>query len=91
MKYMIAWNIAPQNVKAAAETFLKTGGPTPKGLSFVGRWHAPGSASGWAVVEGDPAALALHVAEWHHLLEFQVTPVFDDADAAKTLAAVHGK
>jgi hypothetical protein len=91
MKYMIAWKIAPENVKAAAEAFLKNGGQPPAGLKFIGRWHAPGSATGWAAVEGDAAALALHIAEWQHLLEFQVTPVYDDAEAGKTLASVYGK
>ena len=84
-------NRPPQHIKAAAETFLKTGGQPPAGLRHIGRWHAPGSASGWLVSEGDEAALALHIAQWQHLLEFQVTPVFEDADAAKTLASVYGK
>jgi hypothetical protein len=43
------------------------------------------------VAEGDPAALARHVADWQHLLEFQVTPVYDDAEAGKTLGSVYGK
>jgi hypothetical protein len=92
MKYMLSWKIAPNNIKSAAEAFLKAGGPMPKGLNMIGRWHAPGSAYGWAVVEGNnPTAVAQHVAEWEHLLEFQITPVLEDADAAKALASVYGK
>jgi Protein of unknown function (DUF3303) len=61
-------------------------------MSQIGRWHAPGSAYGWAVVEGNnPTAVAQHIAEWEHLLEFQITPVLEDADAAKALASVYGK
>jgi Protein of unknown function (DUF3303) len=64
----------------------------PKGLNLIGRWHAPGSSYGWALVEGkDPAVVGQHVAEWEHLLEFQITPVIDDADAGKVLASVYGK
>jgi len=92
MKYMLSWKIAPNNIKSAAEAFLKAGGPMPEGLNMIGRWHAPGSAYGWAVVEGNnPTAVAQHVAEWEHLLEFQITPVLEDADAAKALASVYGK
>jgi hypothetical protein len=39
----------------------------------------------------NPTAVAQHVAEWEHLLEFQITPVLEDADAAKALASVYGK
>ncbi|MGA2441816.1 MAG: DUF3303 family protein [Tepidisphaeraceae bacterium] len=39
----------------------------------------------------DSSALAQHVAEWKHLLGFQITPVLEDADAAKALASVYGK
>jgi Protein of unknown function (DUF3303) len=91
MKYMVAWKIAPQHVKAAAETFLQNGGKVPAGLRQIGRWHTCGSSSGWLLCEGDEAALSLHIAEWQHLLEFQVTPVFEEDAAAKTLATVFAK
>jgi AraC-like DNA-binding protein len=72
--------------------FLKSGAPTPEGLTMIGRWHAPGSASGWAVVEGDdPSALAEHVAEWADLLELQVTPVLEDDGAAQAISRVYGQ
>jgi hypothetical protein len=92
IKHMLAWKIAPGHIKSAAGAFLKSGAPAPKGLALIGRWHAPGSAYGWAVVEGnDATALAQHVAEWEHLLEFQITPVLEDADAGKALASIYGK
>jgi hypothetical protein len=92
MKYMVARKIAPNNIKATAEAFLKGGAPTPKGLTMLCRWHVPGCAYGWAVVEGnDPTAVAQHVAEWEHFLGFQITPVMEDAGAGKALASVYGK
>jgi hypothetical protein len=74
----------------ACEAFLASGAPLPAGLTAVGRWHAPGSACGWIVVEGDLTAVARHVAEWAELLEIQVTPVIDDEQAATALSQVYG-
>jgi len=92
MKYMISWKITPGHHKAAAGVFLKSGAPMPDGLTLIGRWHGPGSACGWAVVEGeDPKALAQHIAEWADLIEFQITPVLEDEDAAQGLSKAYAK
>jgi hypothetical protein len=48
-------------------------------MALVARWHAPGSAYGWALIEGnDTTALAQHVAEWANYLQLRVTPVMED-------------
>jgi hypothetical protein len=47
MKCMVAWKIPPGCYKAAVERFLNTGAPNPTGVKTLGRWHAPGSSSGW--------------------------------------------
>jgi Domain of unknown function (DUF3303) len=91
MKFMVAWKITPGCYKAAIERFLSTGAPDPKGLKTIGRWHAPGSAYGWHVYEGTAVAAAELAAVWGDLLEFQITPVIEDAEAASSLAKVHGK
>ena len=91
MKFMIAWNIPPSSYKAAVDAFLSSGGPVPEGMTTLGRWHAPGSATGWHLVEGDPVAVAQHVAEWAPFLEIQITPVIEDEDATKGLSAAHGQ
>jgi len=91
MKFMVAWNIPPGGYKAAVERFLSTGAPDPKGLKTIGRWHAPGSAHGWHVVDGDATALAELMATWGDLLETQITPVIEDEEAGSSLAKVHGK
>ena len=92
MKFMISWKIAPGNHKPASENFLKSGAPAPKGLTMLGRWHAPGSVSGWALVEAkDPMPLYEHIAQWANLLEFQATPVVEDKEAGETLSKVYGK
>lgn len=92
MKYMIEWKIPPNSYKSTVEAFLDGGAPVPPGLKTVGRWHAPGSASGWHLVEGDSSeALAQHVAEWAGLCELDVTPVLEDEEAASSLSKLYGK
>jgi hypothetical protein len=92
MKFMISWKIAPGHHKSAGEGFLKSGAPSPEGLTLIGRWHAPGSVRGWALVEGeDVKALYEHVAQWANLLDFETDPVLEDSDAAEALSRVYGK
>jgi hypothetical protein len=91
MKFMVTWKIAPNCYKAAVDRFLSTGAPAPKGLKTIGRWHAPGSASGWHVVEGDATAVAELQAVWGDLLETQVAPVIEDEEAGSSLARAQGK
>lgn len=89
---MIRWKITPGNHKPAAERFLKSGAPMPDGLTMIGRWHAPGSACGWVLVEAkDPNPLYEHVAQWANLLELQVMPVVEDGEAAQGMGKVYGK
>lgn len=85
MKYMIEWRIPPGAFKTTVEAFLSGGAPVPEGLKSVGRWHVPGSVSGWHLVEGSEDALAEHVAEWAGLIELDVTPVIEDEAAAASL------
>lgn len=92
MKFMVTWKIPPGCHKAAAERFLKSGAPLPGGLKSLGRWHVPGSAAGWLLVEGDDnVALAQHLAEWANLLELQIAPVMGDEDAASGLSKAYAK
>ena len=92
MKFMISWKLAPGHHKPAGEGFLKSGAPMPDGLKMIGRWHAPGSVCGWALVEGeDLKALYEHIAQWANQLDLQATPVLEDSDAAQALSKVYGK
>jgi len=90
MKFMVTWKISPGSYKPAIENFLSSGAPAPPGMKTVGRWHTPGSSCGWHLVEGDAGALAQHVAEWANLVELQVSPVIEDAEAAASLSKVYG-
>ena len=92
MKFMVSWKIPPGSHKPAAEIFLSSGAPVPASLKLLGRWHAPGSGYGWLLLEGsDTTALAQHLGEWANFLEFQVTPVIEDAEAGAGLSKAYGK
>jgi hypothetical protein len=43
------------------------------------------------VEANDGAALAQHLGEWANLLEAQISPVIEDAEAASSLSKVYGK
>jgi hypothetical protein len=90
MKYMITWKVPPEHYKAGVKRFLKTGGATPKGLKSLGRWHAPGSTTGWHLVEGTDVALAENAVKWADLLEIEITPVVEDDVAAAAAKKVYG-
>ena len=88
MKFMVTWKIPPSAQRTAAERFLSSGAPMPEGLTLLGRWHAPGSASGFLLAEADDLApLAVHLAEWGNLLELEVTPVMEDEAAGAAIAS----
>jgi hypothetical protein len=92
MKCMISWKIAPGHHKAAGDAFLKSGAPLPGGVTSLGRWHGPGSLLGWHLVEvKDLSALYEHFATWGNVLEMEVTPVVEDAEAGQALAKAFGK
>jgi len=87
MKFMATWKIPPANQRAAAERFLTGGAPVPEGATLLGRWHAPGSATGFILCEADDLGpVAAHMAEWGDLLELTVTPVLEDEAAGAAIA-----
>lgn len=90
MKTMVVWRTVPGRYKLAIEEFLKFGGPLPDGVKRLGRWHVPGSVLGWHLMEGDPAVIAEHVAEWGDYLELEVYPVIEDDAAGAAAKKVFG-
>ena len=92
MKFMVVWKTVPGKYKTAFDQFLKGGGPVPAGAKTAGRWHTPGSTLGWHLIEtSDLAIIAEHVAEWADVLEIDVYPVIEDAEAGAAAKAVFGK
>ncbi|MGA2571044.1 MAG: DUF3303 family protein [Terracidiphilus sp.] len=92
MKFMVVWKTVPGKYKTALDQFLKTGAPAPAGGKTVGRWHVPGSTLGWHLIEASgPEAHAEHAAEWSDVLQLEIYPVLEDAEAAAAAKKVLGK
>lgn len=91
MKVMLVWRTVPGKYKTAVDQFLNTGAPVPEGAKTVGRWHMPGSSLGWHLIEtNDLATVAQHAAEWADVLELEIYPVIEDAEAGEAAKKVHG-
>lgn len=89
MKFMTTWSLKPAQQREATARFLKTGGSPPAGVTMLGRRH--GAGHGFVLSETDSAkALYEWLAQWTDLLEFTVTPVVEDAEAAEALQKVLG-
>ncbi|HRH87752.1 MAG TPA: DUF3303 family protein [Rubrivivax sp.] len=88
MKYVLDWNLPHATYNAAVARFLETGGAPPKGVTLLGRWHGM-SGRGFAILESDDAkALFEMVAQWSNLLDLNLTPCLEDADAGAVLAGM---
>jgi hypothetical protein len=88
MKFMVRWKIPCAARVAAEQRFLATGGAPPAEVKIVGRWHG---ASSWGVAiaeTSDARALYTWVQQWNDLLELEVTPCLDDAEAAEVIASL---
>ena len=81
MKYMVTWNIAPQNLPAVLERW-GTQNPMPaKGATLVARYHEMGTGKGFALFDvTKPGALAKYLLGWSDLADQKVVPVLDDAE-----------
>ena len=88
MKIMLQWKFLPGCYENGMREFVKTGAPSPAGLKTIGRWHSPGSSSGFHLVEGDPTVVAELTSQWSGLADIQATPVIDDEESLTALRKV---
>ena len=87
MKFMVTWSTNPGHQKEATARFLETGGGPPEGVKMLGRWH--GSGMGYVLAEtSDVKAIYEWVGRWQDLLQFVVTPVMEDAEAAEVMKKI---
>jgi hypothetical protein len=87
MKFMTTWSGSTTHFKTANARFLETGGGPPKGVTMLGRWHGPNS--GFCLAETDDIkGIYEWTSQWGDLLDFTVTPVMDDAEAAEVLKKI---
>jgi hypothetical protein len=89
MTFVITWTLRPVHQREATKRFLETGGGPPEGVRMLGRWHASGT--GWVVAEAaDARSLYEWTARWTDLLEFVITPVVNDEEAAQVMRNIAG-
>jgi hypothetical protein len=92
MLFIVSWKGSSENRNAIFKRFAKTGGPPPKGVKMLGRWHAAGSSHGVAIAEAADAALVQQwMLDWSDLLEMDVRPALTDEQIGKLIAGVLGK
>ena len=86
MKYMTAWTIRPENMKATIKRFMEEN-PQVQGTKIISRMHVLGTGMGFTLWESDdPLAAAREGLLWSDLIDLKVYPVVDDATIAKALA-----
>ena len=90
MKHMIEWSFSSSTYKEGMRQFLETVGPAPEGVTTLGRWHAPGSKTGFHLVEGNPADVTKLTSQWASLVDLNITPVVDDDEASEGLRSTFG-
>ena len=85
MKYMTAWTIRPENMKAAIKRFMEEN-PQTQGIKIISRMHVLGTGKGFTLWESDdPLAASREGMLWSDLIDLKVYPVVDDATIAKAL------
>lgn len=84
MKYITAWTIRPEHMKAAIKRFQE-GEPKIPGVKMT-RFHAMGTGRGFSLVESDdPVAVARLASAWSDLVDQKTVAVVEDAEIAAAL------
>jgi hypothetical protein len=92
MKFMSTWSFPTGNIPEAAARFLAGEAKPAEGVTLLGRWHNADCSGGFVLVEAtDPVALYTDAAKWADLLELNIVPVIEDAEAGPVLANRFGK
>ncbi|MBV9038148.1 MAG: DUF3303 family protein [Acidobacteriaceae bacterium] len=87
MKFVGIWSLRPDMYQSATARFLENGGKPPEGIHTIGRWHYADASGGVFVFECDNAqVLTEFMHEWADVLELEVHPVVEDAEAGAAMA-----
>ena len=88
MLFLVQWRIAPEHRDKANNRFKETGGPPPKGVKMLGRWHLATGGEGLLICEADDAiALGKWTNQWTDVLRFRVSPVNNDEGVMEVLSS----
>jgi len=87
VKYLTAWTIRPENMKACIKRFSEQNPQVP-GVKYLYRMHVMGAGKGFTLWEcDDPLAASKEALLWSDLIDLEVYPVVDDATIAKALSS----
>jgi hypothetical protein len=83
---MVVERFRNQDAKAVYRHFREKGRMMPDGLAFVGSWVSADVGRCFQLMEcNDVTLLQRWVAEWSHLIEFEIVPVAPGTDLAAAL------
>jgi hypothetical protein len=86
MLFMVVERFRNQDAKAVYRHFREKGRMMPDGLAFVGSWVSADVGRCFQLMECDDVTLLQRwVAEWSHLIEFEIVPVAPGKDLAAAL------
>lgn len=86
MKYMVTWRVHDEQRHEVLKAFSAMSAEDDQadmgdGIKLIGRWHDVVGFTGVAICESDnPAAVAGWLLNWNHVLDADITPVFDDEE-----------
>ncbi len=83
MRYMVVETFR-QGARPVYERFAERGRMLPSGVVFVESWVEEALGRCFQVMEtADPALLDAWMAEWTDLVDFEIVPLVDSAEAAR--------
>jgi hypothetical protein len=86
MLFMVVERFRNQDAKAVYRNFREKGRMLPDGLVFVGSWVSADVGRCFQLMKcTDVTLLQRWVAEWSHLIEFEIVPVAPGKDLAAAL------
>jgi hypothetical protein len=86
MLFMVIERFRNQDARAVYRHFREKGRMMPDGLAFVGSWVTADVGRCFQLMECDDVTLLQRwVAEWSHLIEFEIVPVAPGKDLAAAL------
>lgn len=89
MLYVQQWSLKNGLHKDMAQQFILDNWAYP-GVELIGRYHSCASLEGWIILRtDDPKAIFVYAAKWANILNWKITPVFEDQDALPMNSSVY--
>lgn len=86
MKYMLTWNVKPEDQPESIARYKNAGANPPDGIEVLNHYWNVNHLSGWAVFTADNhAQIAKWMLDWTDLNVNSIIPIIDDDDLFKIL------